>query len=95
MEERTLIARSKVEGAIRGQGGKFITVTFKKKDGTLRVLNGRMGVYAYSKGGESKVSTLDKPYLTVWDTKIKEYRSVNLDTVIGFKAGGKTYSVVD
>lgn len=60
--------------------GKFITVTFLKKDGTVRKMNCRTGVTKYLKGGES---TLDpKQYVTVLDVAKGAYRAINRDTII-------------
>ena len=36
--------------------GKFITVSFIKKDGTARTLNGRIGVTKHLKGGTSTIN---------------------------------------
>jgi hypothetical protein len=66
--------------------GKFMTVTFVKKDGTIRVLNGRLGVTKYLKGGKS---TLDpNKYVTLYDVQSKDYRAVNRDTIISVSSGG-------
>jgi len=66
--------------------GKFMTVTFVKKDGSIRVLNGRLGVTKYLKGGKS---TLDpNKYVTLYDVQSKGYRAVNRDTIISVSIGG-------
>lgn len=68
-----------IKQVLRATDGKFFTVTFIKKDGTLRVMNCRLGVTKHLKGG---VSTLDaEKYLTVWDLHAKGYRAINFDTV--------------
>ena len=59
--------------------GRFVTVTFIKKDGTLRTLNGRLGVKKHLKGG---VSTLDPAeYVTIYDVAAKGYRAINRKTI--------------
>jgi len=65
---------------IAKSAGKFLTVTFIKKDGTQRVLNGRIGVTKHLKGGVSTVNT-DK-YFVMYDTAKQDYRCVNKDTVV-------------
>ena len=62
--------------------GKFFTVYFYKKDGSLHKLNGRLGVTKNLKGGEYlKGHGANYPqYVPVYDVQIKEYRTVNLDT---------------
>lgn len=58
----------------------FVTVTFLKKDGTIRKMNCRMGVTKYLKGGESKLNAND--YVTVFDVKKAAYRAVNRETIL-------------
>lgn len=68
-----------IKQVLRATDGKFFTVTFIKKDGSVRVMNCRLGVKKHLKGG---TSTLDaEKFLTVWDTQAKGYRAVNFDTV--------------
>ena len=63
--------------------GRFVTVTFTKKSGELRTLNGRLGV---TKGlslpvGEG-VNHLDKAkFITIWDMQAKGYRAINRETI--------------
>ena len=73
---------------IASSKGKFITVSFIKKDGTARVLNGRTGVTKYLKGGVSTVNT-DK-YLVVYDNVAQGYRCVNKDTIVSVTCEGLT-----
>lgn len=75
------VARSrKLSGDLLATNGKFVTVTFLKKDGTVRKMNCRLGVTKYLKGGES---TLDaEQYVTVFDVAKGAYRAINRDTII-------------
>jgi len=73
-----LIAQSK---------GKFVTVTFKKKDGNLRKMNCRLGVTKHLKGGTSTVDH-DK-YLVVYDMQSKGYRCINKDTIVSLSLAGE------
>ena len=68
--------------------GKFITINFIKKDGTVRKLNGRIGVTKHLKGGVSTVNT-DK-YLVLFDMHTAGYRSVNKDTIVSVTCEGLT-----
>ena len=70
-------------------GDRFFSITFVKKDGSLRKLNGRLGVKRYLHGGRSTVNP-DK-YLTVFDVQKQEYRSINRDTVVEIHMRGKRY----
>lgn len=70
-------------------GNKFFSVTFIKKDGTLRNMNARLGVTKHLKGGTKKYNTDSLNYLTVFDLKKKAYRTINLNTLKSIKVDGK------
>lgn len=65
-------------------GNKIFTVTFTKKDGTIRNLNGRIGVIKHLKGGDK---TVPESYVVVYDLVKKAYRCFNPETVIKVKCG--------
>ena len=77
------------------QNGLFVSVTFKKIDGDSRILTGRLGVRSYLKGGRNKVEALSRPYLTMFDVQIRQYRTVSLDSVSEIRANNKIYRIVD
>ena len=80
---------SKLDEIILNSNGKFVTFTFTKKDGTERVLTGRMGVTKHLKGG---VSTLDaEQYITIFGVQSQGYRAVNRDTIKSVKCNGELY----
>ena len=60
--------------------GRFMTVKFLKKDMSERLMTCRLGVKKDLVGGENTVKHIAK-YVTVWDSRKKEYRNVNLETV--------------
>lgn len=67
------------------KGGKFFSVTFTKKDGSLREMNCRLGVEKHLKGG---TKTLTDNYICVYDVKASGYRAINPETVLSIN--GKT-----
>jgi hypothetical protein len=71
-------------------GNKFFTISFIKKDGTLRKMNARLGVIKHLKGGKKSYNPDDFNYLTVFDLGKKQYRTVNLNTVKEVKANKET-----
>lgn len=78
----------KLSDIVAKTSGKFFTVTFIKKDGTIRALNGRLGVTKHLKGGQC---TLDRDrFLIVYDVQSKGYRSVNVDTILSVNVDGLT-----
>jgi hypothetical protein len=66
--------------------GKMLTVSFVKKDGSTRVLNGRLGVNKYIKGSSLKKNS--DAYITVYDVQNKGYRSVSRDTIVAVRCNG-------
>lgn len=76
-------------------GNKIFTITFTKKDGTLRKLKGRLGVTKALQGGEKKYDDKDYNYLTVFDLEKNAYRTVNLNTVKEIKYKGKVITNAD
>lgn len=65
---------------ILNSNGKIFTVTFLKKDGSIRVLNGRLGVTKHLKGGQC---TLDKDkFIIVYDLKSEGYRAIDKESIL-------------
>lgn len=75
-----------------GNEGKFFTVTFKKKDGTIRKLNGRLGVHHGKKLSSPTTAGIPK-YLVVYDVQKQAYRNINTDTVQAVSMKGKKFEV--
>jgi hypothetical protein len=64
-------------------GNKFFTITFVKKDLSIRTINGRLKVTKYLKGGNC---TLDKEkFLIVYSLKDKGYRAINKEAILAIK----------
>ena len=74
---------------VAASNGRFVSVTFIKKDGTERSMLCRLGVTKYLKGGTSKLDA-DK-YLTVFDVQKEAYRAINKDTILSVKLAGTIY----
>ena len=87
------ITKPEAKQMIKDTKGKFFTVTFTKKDGTTRVMNARLGVRAYLKGGELPYDPESKGLIPVFDIPKKEYRMVNINTITKLKIGNNTYDV--
>jgi hypothetical protein len=80
-----------VEEVIEMLGDKIFTVTFVKKDGTVRVLNGKRGVKKHLKGGELAYDPIERGLIPVFDMQKGEYRMVNSNTITEIKSEGNTY----
>jgi hypothetical protein len=74
-------------------GSKIFSVTFEKKDGTLREMVCRLGVTRHLKGGEMSYSPDDFNYLVVFDMQKEAYRTINVNTLRQFKLDGITYDL--
>ena len=72
---------------VASSNGRFVSVTFKKADGTLRVMLCRLGVTKHLKGGESTLDA-DK-FLTVYDVQKQGYRAINKNTIQSVRISGQ------
>ena len=77
------------------QSGKFFTVEFIKKDGSRRVMNCRTGVKKYTNGKGLSFNPIAKSLLPVFDLQKKDYRFINLSTIIWVQVSGVKYWVTD
>lgn len=84
-----IISKSEIS---RIAGNKFITVSFLKKDGTPRTINGRLHVKRYLKGGDNP-NTRCGDFLIIYSLKDRGYRTINLDTVSRIAARGRVYLI--
>ena len=71
--------------------GNFFTVHFRKKDGTVRVMNCRGGVKKHLTGGGRAWNPESKGMVFVWDTASKGYRTLNTKTATFAAIDGKEY----
>lgn len=74
---------------IKKTNGKIFSVTFIKKDGTIRKMNARLGVKKDIKGVGLKFNPSEKNLIVVFDMQKKAYRMINLQTIIQFKYESK------
>lgn len=75
--------------------GKIFFAVYRKNDGTLRKITARLGV-RYNKVTSRKIDhswKLRTGYISAFDMKLKEYRTINLNTLYGLKFQGKVYIV--
>lgn len=73
----------KIFDAIYSSAGRFLTVEFIKADGTLRRINGRLGVTRHLAGGKC---TLNKnKFIIFYDLKNKGYRAINKSAIVSVK----------
>ena len=69
--------------------GGGMDITFVKKNGEVRKMHCRLKVTKHLRGGEKKYDSDALNYLTVYDLKKKDYRIINLNSLIELKYNGK------
>lgn len=75
--------------AIKKTKGKIFSVTFVKKDGTIRKMTARLGVKKDLKGVGLGFDPTAKQLVVVFDMHKRAYRMINLQTIITFKHESK------
>jgi hypothetical protein len=70
---------------ILAKGNRFFSVTFIKKDGSLRRMVARLGVRKGVKGVGMSFSPSDKGLMVVFDMHKREFRMINLETIVELK----------
>lgn len=73
---------------------KIFSATFIKKNGEKRKIVGRLGVKKHLKGGEKRYDSEALDYVTVFDFQKKEYRTLNLNTLVDVTVSGVTYDEI-
>ena len=75
--------------------GKIFTAEFIKKDKTRRVINCRTNVKKFTNGKGLSFDPIARNLLPVYDLKAKDYRFVNLSTLISVTIKGQKYFIND
>lgn len=84
-----------VEMIKQAVGTRFFSVVFTKKDGSQRKMTARLGVKKYLKGGELKHDPSQLNHLIVFDMAIKQYRTINFNTIKEIRFKGKVITFSD
>ena len=80
-----------IKSILDSNEGKMFSVTFIKKDGTERTLNGRLGVKSAT-GAAPTTANIPK-YITVYDVVKHDYRNVNVETISSIKMLGAEITI--
>lgn len=92
---RTDAVSRSIATMIRDNGSKFIGVTFVKKDGTLRTLNGNVRHVA-GHDGQNNASHFEKYVTLVLTQKDKDgkaqFRNVNTESIVSLSIAGRVIS---
>jgi hypothetical protein len=71
---------------INETSNKFMSVTFIKKDGEVRTINGRLNVKKYLRGGKATVDT--SKFLIMYSLQDKGYRAIAKDRILSVSTDG-------
>lgn len=77
-------------------GNNFFSVSFKKKDGTIRTYSpARVGVskFKLTKGGNNPVEHKSNLVTVNLPNEGNSYRTLNLDSIVSFKCGDREITV--
>lgn len=92
-EEIPVIKKEDFRDFLKSTRGKTISIAYRKKDGSLRLINTRTGVRKNITGGGLKYNPEEYGYIILWDLRKNGYRTVNLDTIERVKSGGQIYNI--
>lgn len=91
-----VIARSRAHAFLENEtDGRIVSVYFQKKDQQMRSMVCRRGVRKYLRGGELPYDAKSKLLVPVFDLKARQYRMVNIATLVSFTVSGETFIVQD
>ena len=98
---REFLSSSRVLGLLRDNPGKIFSIQFEKRDGSIRNMTARTGVWKGPGGDEEspRVSGAGMGYnpsdydlATVFDMEIGDYRHIAYDRVTKITVAGQTYA---
>jgi len=88
------ITQDKAKELINQSKGRIFSATYIKKDLTERIINARIGKHYKSKTGKKAPYDPDKYNLKkVYDMKVKDFRIINLNTLITLSINKTKYII--
>jgi hypothetical protein len=87
------IDRDTAKQYIYATNGKIFSAVFVKKDGEIRKMVCRQGVYKYVKGVGLKFKPEERNLIGVFDMHKKAYRFINVKTLEQIKIKGIKYII--
>lgn len=73
---------------IKSTKGKFFSVKFVRRDGSVRKMTARLGVRKGITGKGLAFNPVERDLMVVWATDKKNYRFINLKTITTLKVNG-------
>ena len=87
------ISKAEAKDLIKASEGKIFTAKNIKKDGSRRVLNGRLNVQKGVKGLGLGYNPDDFNMMTVFDMQKENFRMLNVDTMYELSINKEKYEV--
>lgn len=84
---------SEVRDLIKSAKGKIFSATFVKSNGDIRIMTARTGVRKDLKGIGLKYDPKEYNLITVFDMNKRQYRSINIGTLLNLRMNGTLYNV--
>ena len=84
-ERKNKKMQTELETLIGSVKGRFFSITFEKKDGTIRTINGKDKYLRLLRGGENKVK--DAGYVSAVNRNKEEWFCFKPNSVVRFKCG--------
>ncbi|MHA5540330.1 hypothetical protein ACVSNP_23420 [Pseudomonas aeruginosa] len=78
-----------IDKLIETSSGRFLTVTFVKDDGTIRTMNGRVGVRYRGKPADYRRDSTDRKFYLLY-VPGRGYRRINAEAVLEVTLDGVT-----
>ena len=89
------INKREILNLLKDNKNLIFSVVFLKKNGELRPMTCKLGVKKHLKGGKLTYNPMERNNLIVFDMQKKDYRTVNLDTLMTINMKGEDYYVTD
>jgi len=89
----TRISKYQAYNKIVNSNGRIFSVSFTKKDETLREMTCRLGVKKGVKGIGMSYKPSLKNLINVFDIQKDEHRNINLETLKTLKIDGRSYKI--
>lgn len=88
------ISRNDIDTILSTAGTNFLSVSFKKKDGSIRHLSGHLKVTKHLKGGESTIKDIPD-LVSIYDMQNQGYRCFSKNRLMKMRVNGNIYKIKD
>jgi hypothetical protein len=84
---------SEARDLIKSAKGKIFSATFVKSNGDIRIMTARTGVRKDLNGTGLRYNPVEHNLITVFDMNKRQYRSINIGTLLNLRMNGTLYNV--